>query len=552
MPAGLTLLSAEDPFGALVLAIWKGEFEETPCSITLKDEGLTWFFDNFRSLFIRPFYKDLLMGEEAVRNFSPIKFHKFVVLGNPGIGKSSFGLYVLFRAIRLGRSVVYLSGKKPNWGFVVVNGVPHRFNLSSEPMLIYHLLEKKETVFISDTMDRTTQCAAVTFLITSPKRSRWFEFAKDKQQCVELLFPTFGEGELADMCRSCFQSVTEDSVGQRFLQWGGIPRFVFSQLSDEKNESEFAGAIQKVDIDHLTKLSSIEIEMACEESHRVLHFVPRGALTGCEVRPSSLAYFEYAKLMICSEKAEQMLFLRKITEDADSIRKLIAATSDVPALSIIRGNAFGYLASAILSCGGTFAFRNLSDKSEADGELVLRPSDLILFSNILDLGQKVDRARNGGTLGSVLLHAARKNECAVDACLPDRRLANYTVASKHALTLASATKRKKGVAAAEAGDDSSGDDADDRVEVVGLEAVAAALGYAPSDTIPFFFVVPSDKYRAGMKRAQSLYRLGKLVTKDPKDPISSRVIQYVLKIDIETHFSIPLAVAQKIFSLGTR
>jgi hypothetical protein len=76
-------LTRDDPFGALVNAIVNDEFVETDNAITLTNERLTWVFDNFRTLFIRPFYRALLESDEAVCNFSPTKVHKFIVLGNP-------------------------------------------------------------------------------------------------------------------------------------------------------------------------------------------------------------------------------------------------------------------------------------------------------------------------------------------------------------------------------------------------------------------------------------------------------------------------------------
>ena len=118
------------------------------------------------------------------------------------------------------------------------------------------------------------------------------------------------------MRSSCYGHCEEALISRRFMRWGGIPRFVFSELSDEEDENEFTNAIALVNLDNIIQLSSIEIERACEESHRILHFVPRGALAGSELKPTSLAYFQHGQLMISSKEAEQKLFLRKIKEDA--------------------------------------------------------------------------------------------------------------------------------------------------------------------------------------------------------------------------------------------
>ena len=65
--------------------------------------------------FYKPFFDDVLNGLR--RNSSSISekcvaIAKVVVCGNPGIGKSAFGMYALFRALKDGRAVVYASAKQ--------------------------------------------------------------------------------------------------------------------------------------------------------------------------------------------------------------------------------------------------------------------------------------------------------------------------------------------------------------------------------------------------------------------------------------------------------
>jgi hypothetical protein len=95
-------------------------------------------------------------------------------LGNPGIGKSSFGYYVLYRALRAGRTVCYQAELLENASYIFYPTHVERVKKGGLPE---QLLNDFRTVYISDSM-KPGRFDAFTLLITSPQKRVWGEFDK--------------------------------------------------------------------------------------------------------------------------------------------------------------------------------------------------------------------------------------------------------------------------------------------------------------------------------------------------------------------------------------
>lgn len=82
--------------------------------------------------------------------------------------------------------------------------------------------------------------------VTSPKESRWHEFAKDPG-CKMLYLPTYSRDEMFRLRDLCFPHLDNDtSVDERYCKWGGIPRSVLLKTSPDSEEARLA-KIQTLD-----------------------------------------------------------------------------------------------------------------------------------------------------------------------------------------------------------------------------------------------------------------------------------------------------------------
>ena len=586
-----------ESFVSLVDSILSGAFEEIRDdqngalkAIKLTRPGLTWFIDDYSTLIVRDFYLSILSHPDMLNNFTRTPdakmFDHLIILGNPGIGKSAFGMFVLFMALRLKHPVVYCSGKR------VINVLVEDGNvrlLTSASIQAADILDKPSTVFINDTMEFTPYCNAFTFLITSPKRSRWYDYDKDQQRTQKLIFPPHTWEEYQYMNATCFH-IDETLLSARFALWGGIPRFLFSRRSKEDLAELFEAAVLAIDVSKLHALSTISyIEKECEVSHRLLHFIPEGRQSQLsddqpKLEPSSWQFYKSPVLVFASQEVAARVFTIRKESDVANMRTLLNASAGIPGLGVIRGNLFGYFAAGVLGCGGSFPIRTLGQPVEdpqADSEMQARlrrlagaagssevdaPSqvtslglprmEIVLFSGVEELRSAYAVALRNNKLATTLFFAKLKNECAIDAVLPGPRLVNFTVAKQHPLIIESSRKRAApdedddtGLAAGAGMNDSHGADMSGAFKSIGLDAVAEALQLT-SGIIDFVFVVPQDIFTNSYTRRQPLKRLGRTVI-PTTDPFAKRLIQHVLSIKLDSRSLVPDAdLASKLFELG--
>lgn len=217
------------------------------------------------------------------------------------VGKSAFGLYLLWRAVNAGRTVVYVSDK-------VKNGYIFHANGRVEAFVRTHLLDAADavmddpnTLLIFDGdgdslirgQGRPPVCNATTVLVTSPQRARYSEFKK--VDVAHFVFPTFSRKEMDDMLESCFPHLHDPAsrvcVWERFERWGGIPLYVLALLRPS-DQGELDSALTAINVDRLADfLSAKDIEDESAVSHRLLHLKPAGqTVDGLEGGDTESAY----------------------------------------------------------------------------------------------------------------------------------------------------------------------------------------------------------------------------------------------------------------------
>jgi hypothetical protein len=135
-----------------------------------------------KKLFIRYFYDPLI--DDVMKCFqSPSeRLPHVIICGNPGIGKSTFGIYLLFRALKLGRPVVYQQGMLSGACFLFENGTVTK-HASSSSHVIENRLYDPRVLFIVDsyTPIATPDFKCITILVTSPLPARYKEYQKQMQ-----------------------------------------------------------------------------------------------------------------------------------------------------------------------------------------------------------------------------------------------------------------------------------------------------------------------------------------------------------------------------------
>ncbi|KAE8907409.1 hypothetical protein PF005_g3257 [Phytophthora fragariae] len=257
-----------------------------------------------------------------------------VILGNPGIGKTFFGYIILLHLARAGATVVYESGgSKKRLLFsrdMVVQGSQQDllvFSTSLQRTTLWMpslvgILDQPRTYYIVDAV-KPTYYPAKTILLTSPRRSVWFEFNKTNSTIVQ----------------DCFR------------RWGGIARYVlrYAQLDDQQELLEKAIAFVDINwlVDACGKLDADDAEV----SHQLLHYRVSECFTN--------DYFVFA-----SQYVEQEVYKRLYVKDKQKLLNFISASDGIGALAVPRGHLFEGHVHSVLPRGGTFRIRHLADDGE--------------------------------------------------------------------------------------------------------------------------------------------------------------------------------------------
>lgn len=96
---------------ATVPPIFKASLNKSKNTVSLEGNGL-WPVCQFQKLFRRSFYDDFIAKE--LNNFEPkVSEPVTVVTGTPGIGKTSFGIFAMWKALQFKKIVVYQHYRSP-------------------------------------------------------------------------------------------------------------------------------------------------------------------------------------------------------------------------------------------------------------------------------------------------------------------------------------------------------------------------------------------------------------------------------------------------------
>jgi hypothetical protein len=201
-------------------------------------------------------------------------------------GKSVYATFLVYKAVRAGRTVMYISDKVDGGLLFNSDGRVEEFSRADfHGAALRKLRKDPNTVVIfdgdGDGTGRPPVCRATTVLVTSPKRDRYKEFAKTG--ALDLVFPVLSRMEMEDMLQSCFPEQaasggdgTTPAWVERYEKWGGIPRYVFGLL-DDANQNLLESAVSKINLERVADLfDKTEIEDDTVASHRLFHLKPRG------------------------------------------------------------------------------------------------------------------------------------------------------------------------------------------------------------------------------------------------------------------------------------
>jgi hypothetical protein len=197
------------------------------CIQSQDQELFPYLQDEIKKLYVRKCYQDVFdLLLEQIKGGRK----SFAISGTPGIGKSLFFVYILYRLMDDFRTkTLSLKPKR-----IVYHCVDERtwFDLEKQTVVelgqsdARALLRKQDTLYIVDGRTTPSSSTCITLFISSP-RSEWYkEFVKQKT-AKEWYFPVWTLAELQACQRHCYPALPIQLLQERHRICGGVARFVF-------------------------------------------------------------------------------------------------------------------------------------------------------------------------------------------------------------------------------------------------------------------------------------------------------------------------------------
>lgn len=153
--------------------------------------------------------------------------NEFVILGNPGIGKTVFGLYFMWRLVQ--KNITFMYEESLNGITLYTPG--HTFRMDRNKAKI--LCEQFEGKFFylcdltTDDEPDSTLFYNCGIVFTSPNKKRFKNFAKESN-CLKMYMkiPSYEEIRIMKKLLCTYQHIPENIVEERLEIYGPIPRLV--------------------------------------------------------------------------------------------------------------------------------------------------------------------------------------------------------------------------------------------------------------------------------------------------------------------------------------
>ncbi len=383
--------------------------------VDLLDESVWWPNATNNVLFVRKVYPHLyesVLGEckraaqgggtaSGTSAFHQEKAQRRIITGQPGIGKSVFGWYIIFRVLteQPHRTIVYSSYHEANTYIIPPTGPVRMLPREQLPLAGLQLIEGigDDILVIADSFVPPV-LPFPTVVISSPGRllQRDLRDILNHYKKGWLYMPIPTEEELLELHKTAFSGVPLGGVRQRMELWGPIPRNVLVEIDDDAQNQDIKRS-ESVPLDVLAALArgqaiAAERNGSPEDApHRVLHERAAGqdAEPGSsEADPASAAYYRPGNVLIASLSFLRHVIERLMKEQKWNAAFLVDASAGIGPLGALRGIKFEEVVLDLLERGVSLKARNLQDGKELTMEFPparrigwKKPTDLVAHRN---------------------------------------------------------------------------------------------------------------------------------------------------------------------------
>jgi len=281
-----------------------------------------------------------------------------VITGNPGIGKSWFINYCLYR-FASEKKTVFVESVSQNKAWLFRPNLPVLLFDPASSVAFPNELDNPNTIYLFDPAGNKTareprQVKAFTVVTASPNNAHYQQFIKRVEN--RLYMPCWSEDEIVEISNYRPPHIKIEEVMQRYYKYGGIIRHIFAK-NDEVYSRDLDSAINTFQPDLLYKTPA-GLEVMPKASHCLF-----GYIVSSDYQNATLSFLSDE---ICTRVLSHIHKLKLVS----ALHFVLACSNDPKAeTAALYGHIFEGIAHQILSRGGTFEYRELSTKKTTNLEL---------------------------------------------------------------------------------------------------------------------------------------------------------------------------------------
>ena len=341
----------------------------------------------------------------------------YVTLGNPGVGKSRFLSYCLWRCARNGKRAFFESvAHGAVWSFEPSGQVFAR-DRGSNASFPFQTTEDDFYLFdpYGDQPDEPRGCPALT-IVANPIHYKGF---RKREGCgVRFFMPVWSEEEL-ELFRKKTKALEVAELHSRFSIFGGIPRYIF------KSQREFLHAKSELDVaiiegssgsPHVLRAAVGKMENGNEISHKLIHY---------KVDEKT---YENAVVRYASPYVERELPLKAPANRLKDLGKVLCDVADTQI--VMEGQIFEEYLHRMIPLGVTMVARSLQLPSSNPVEITFAMRNVDFFDDTAGITRALQ--------AKSYIRPNKTNYTAIDAVswLGDRVVfLQYTRSTKHEISM---------------------------------------------------------------------------------------------------------------------
>ncbi len=352
-----------------------------------------------KKLYIRESYRTIASSINPGIN-------KAIITGTPGIGKSLFLIYLLWKLVKEGKRVLFIY--HPFNIYYDGNGGVFHFACGHLPLTNDYSFWNDTLWCLFDDKGKKAQLdefpyELCTFIVSTPPRREMVNDFKKPPVPQEFYMPTWSEAEMEAIV-PFFPNATE--WRDRFENLGGIPRHVL-EVTTRSPTQMLEEACTDCSLDDCIKIIGMNSTIS-EVVHLLVHVTSTAPYTD-----SSVCY--------ASQAALNVIVRNKGDEAKRRMCDFLASCQGNPLIAALCGYIFEPYAIELLEKGGTFKCRKLNKRIKPDETTLNIP---------LSIKTVVDKVVPNQTRNQ--LHVPKTtNYAAIDAWIPGIGAFQMTVGKKH-------------------------------------------------------------------------------------------------------------------------